>query len=269
MFGVVIAFQDFLPTKGFFGSPFIGWERFRYLFTLPDFFTVVANTLIIAVCKIVFTQIMALLMALIINELRFSWFRKSAQTIGLFPYFLSWVVLGGIFIDLFSVNGAINVILTHFGLDEAVFFLGDPNWYRFFLITTDVWKNYGYTMVILFAALSSIDPTLYESAVMDGANRFRQIIHITIPSIVPTIILLLVLALGGVLNAGFDQVFVTYNPLVYSSGDIIDTLVYRLGFEQGQYSLATAAGIFKSIVGFTLIVSSNKLAHKLVGYQVI
>lgn len=268
MFGIVIAFQDFMPTKGFIGSPFIGLERFRYLFTLPNFRNVVANSLVIAVLKIVFTQLAAVIMALLINELRAAWFRKTAQSVALFPYFLSWVVLGGISIDLFSVRGAVNSIVQLFGA-EPIFFLGDPGWYRVFLVSTDVWKNYGYTMVIVFAALSAIDPALYESAMMDGANRFRQVLNITIPGILPTLMLLLVLALGGILNAGFDQIFVTYNPLVYATGDIIDTMVYRLGFEQGQYSLATAAGIFKSVVGFVLITTSNRLAQKFMGYRVI
>jgi putative aldouronate transport system permease protein len=269
MFGIVIAFQNFMPTRGFFGSPFIGLERFRYLFKLPNFINVIRNTLIIAVFKIFFTQLIALLMALVINELRASWFRKTAQTVALFPYFLSWVVLGGICLDLFAINGAVNWFFQQIGFKEGIFFLGSPSLYRVFVVVTDVWKNYGYTMVILLAALAAVDPTLYESAVMDGANRFQQVIHITIPSILPTIILLLVLALGGILNAGFDQIFLTYNPLVYSTGDIIDTMVYRTGFEQGQYSLATAAGIFKSVVGFILILSSNELAKRLVGYKVI
>lgn len=268
MFGIVIAFQDFMPTKGFIGSPFIGLERFKYLFTLPNFRNVVVNSLVIAVLKIAFTQLTAVIMALLISELRAEWFRKTAQSVALFPYFLSWVVLGGISIDIFSVHGAANSVLRLF-TSEPIFFLGDPQWYRVFLVSTDVWKNYGYTMVIVFAALTSIDPALYESAMMDGANRFRQVLHITVPGILPTLMLLLVLALGGILNAGFDQVFVTYNPLVYSSGDIIDTMVYRLGFEQGQYSLATAAGIFKSVVGFILITTSNWTAQKFLGYRVI
>lgn len=268
MFGIVIAFQDFMPTKGFIGSPFIGLERFRYLFTLPNFRNVVVNSLVIAVLKIAFTQLTAVIMALLISELRAEWFRKSAQSIALFPYFLPWVVLGGISIDIFSVRGAANSIVQLF-TSVPIFFLGDPGWYRVFLVSTDVWKNYGYTMVIVFAALTAIDPALYESAMMDGANRFKQVLHITVPGILPTLMLLLVLALGGILNAGFDQVFVTYNPLVYSSGDIIDTMVYRLGFEQGQYSLATAAGIFKSIVGFILITTSNWMAQKFLGYRVI
>jgi putative aldouronate transport system permease protein len=269
MFGIIIAFQNFMPTKGFLGSPFIGIDRFKYLFKLPNFINVIRNTLIIAVFKIIFTQLMALFMALIINELGAKWFKKTAQTVALFPYFLSWVVLAGICRDLFAAEGAVNTVFSWLGVKESIFFLGNPDLYRVFLVSTDVWKNYGYTMVILLAALTAIDPTLYESAVMDGANRFQQIMHITIPCILPTVILLLVLALGGILNAGFDQIFLTYNPLVYGTGDIIDTMVYRTGFEQGQYSLATAAGIFKSVVGFVLIVSSNQLAKRMVGYKVI
>lgn len=268
MIGVVMAFQDFMPTKGFFGSEWVGLSHFKYLTKLPDVSIVVRNTLIIAIFKIVLTLLVALIFALLVNEVRNKFFYRATQTILLFPYFLSWVILGGIFIDILSRNGAINTILNNIIDVEPIFFLGDPKWFRLIVIVSHIWKDMGYTMVIFLAAITAIDPSLYESAKIDGANKWQQTTHITLPGITPMIVLLATLALGGILNAGFDQIFVLYNPLVYETGDIIDTYVYRLGFISAQYSLATAVGLFKSIVGFFLIVLSYWLAGKYANYRI-
>ncbi|GHU03896.1 sugar ABC transporter permease [Spirochaetia bacterium] len=267
MVGVVIAFQDFMPGKGFFGSPWVGFERFQYLFKLPDMYLVVRNTVIISILKIVTILTFSLIMALLINEVMSRWFKSVTQTVFLFPYFLSWVILGGIFVDVFSMESGLSKFIYGFFNIEPIFFLGEGGWFRAILIVTNIWKDMGYNMIIFLAALTNIDPTLYESAVIDGASRPRQTLHITIPSIVPMIALLACLAIGGILNAGFDQIFVMYNPLVYNSVDIIDTYVYRLGLVSAQYSLATAAGLFKSAVGFVLIILSYWLAGKYAGYR--
>lgn len=268
MFGVVMAFQNYKPALGILGSEWVGLEHFKYMFQLPDSRRIFSNTIIIAVGKIIVGMIVPIFFALILNEARVKWFKKSVQTIVYLPNFLSWVVLGTVISMIFSVDGMVNNLLAFFGL-ERIMFLGSNTWFRPLLIATDVWKGYGYSTIIYLAALTSINPALYESAAMDGANRLKQIIHITLPAILPTIILLATLNLGSVLNAGFDQVFNLYNPIVYETGDIIDTFVYRMGLINMQFSFATAVGLLKSTVSFILIVISYKLADKYAGYRII
>lgn len=268
MFGVVMAFQNYKPALGILGSEWVGLEHFKYMFQLPDSRRIFLNTIIIAIGKIIVGMIVPIFFALILNEARVKWFKKSVQTIVYLPNFLSWVVLGTVISMIFSVDGMVNNLLAFFGL-ERIMFLGSNTWFRPLLIATDVWKGYGYSTIIYLAALTSINPALYESAAMDGANRLKQIIHITLPAILPTIILLATLNLGSVLNAGFDQVFNLYNPIVYETGDIIDTFVYRMGLINMQFSFATAVGLLKSTVSFILIVISYKLADKYAGYRII
>jgi putative aldouronate transport system permease protein len=267
MAGIVIAFQDFMPGRGFFGSPWVGLERFQYLFMLPDMFQVLRNTVLISVLKIITTLSFSLIMALLLNEVARQGFKRLTQTVFLFPFFLSWVILGGIFVDVFSMQSGLNKFITFIFKNQPVFFLGDGGWFRAVLVLTNMWKDMGYNMVIFLAALTSVDPSLYESATIDGANRVQQLFYITLPSITPIAALLAILAIGGILNAGFDQIFVMYNPLVYNVSDIIDTYVYRLGFVSAQYSLATAAGLFKSVIGLFFLLISYRLAEKYAGYR--
>jgi putative aldouronate transport system permease protein len=267
MVGVTIAFQDFMPGRGFFGSPWVGLERFEYLMKLPDMYKIIRNTVLISVLKIVTILGFSLFMALLLNEVVLNWFKRLTQTVFLFPFFLSWVILGGIFVDVFSMESSFSVFIFKLFRIEPILFLGKGGWFRAILIFTNVWKDMGYNMVIFLAALTNIDPSLYESATIDGANRPQQLWHITLPSITPMVALLACLAIGGILNAGFDQVFVMYNPLVYEYVDIIDTYVYRLGLVSAQYSLATAVGLFKSAIGFFLIVTSYWMAGKYAGYR--
>lgn len=268
MFGIVMAFQNYKPALGILGSEWVGLDHFKYMFQLPDSRQIFANTIIIAVGKIIVGMIVPIFFALLLNEARVTWFKKSVQTIVYLPNFLSWVVLGTVMSMMFSMDGMVNNLLAFLGL-ERIMFLASNTWFRPLLIATDVWKGYGYSTIIYLAALTSINPALYESAAMDGANRLKQIFHITLPSILPTIILLATLNLGSVLNAGFDQVFNMYNPIVYKTGDIIDTFVYRMGLINMQYSFATAVGLLKSTVSFLLIVISYKLADKYAGYRII
>ncbi|MHC5269860.1 ABC transporter permease [Enterococcus sp. LJL98] len=268
MFGIVMAFQNYKPALGILGSEWVGLEHFKYMFQLPDSRAIFTNTIIIAVGKIIVGMIVPIIFALILNEARISWFKKSVQTIVYLPNFLSWVVLGTVVSMIFSVDGMVNNLLSFLGL-ERIMFLASNTWFRPLLIATDVWKGYGYSTIIYLAALTSINPALYESAAIDGANRWKQTIHITLPSILPTIVLLATLNLGSVLNAGFDQVFNLYNPVVYATGDIIDTFVYRMGLINMQFSFATAVGLLKSTVSFILIVISYKLADKYAGYRII
>lgn len=268
MVGIVIAFQDYLPGKGFFGSDWVGLNNFKYLFNLPDVGNVVRNTLFISLTKIVLTTLASIVVALMINEVRRKAFARISQTVLLFPYFLSWVILGGIFIDVFSTSGGINQIITSVTGGEPVYFLGDKFYFLLIIILTHVWKEMGYSMIIYLAAMTSIDPQMYESAVIDGAGRWKQTLYITLPSIAPMIVLTLTLSMGNILSAGFDQIFVMYNTLVYDVADIVDTYVYRLGFQSAQYSLATAVGLMKSGVSMILIVTSYWAAGKFAGYRV-
>lgn len=267
MAGILMAFQDYKPKKGIWGSPFIGWENFEYLFSMKDAQNVILNTVIIAFAKIVLNMIVPLAFALMLNEVRRVRLKKAVQTIVYLPHFLSWVILASVMTNIFGYDGIVNLIRGLFGQEKAVF-LSDAGFFRWFIILTDVWKELGYNAVIYLAALTGINPTLYEASAIDGAGRWKQTVHITLPSLSTTIVLLTVLALGNILNAGFDQVFNTYNPMVYSSVDILDTWVYRIGLTKLQFSLATAAGLFKSMVSFVLIIVSYSLAYKFADYTI-
>ena len=267
MFGSIMAFQDFIPAKGIFHSRWVGLENFQYILTMPDSGEIFSNTLVIAILKIIFGLIAPVAFALLINEIRVLHFKKAVQTIVYLPHFLSWVVLASVVMNIFAYDGPINQFTSVFGA-KPILFMASNTWFRPILIYTDVWKEFGFNSVIYLAALTGIDPGLYEASAMDGANRFSQLIHVTIPGITPTIVLMSALSLGNVLNAGFDQIFNLYNPLVYQSADIIDTYVYRVGLLQMQYSLATAVGLMKSAISFILIISSNLLAKKFANYQI-
>ena len=267
MYGLVMAFQRFSPGLGFARSPWVGLENYKFIFSLPDIQRVVWNTLIIAVQKILFRQLAAILFAVLLNELGARFLKRAVQTISYLPHFLSWVILGGAFVALLSRTGPINRIIEALG-GEAIFFLGSNAWFRPTIILTDVWQNFGFSSIVYLAALTSIDPGLYESAVIDGANRLQQIFYITLPGIATTIVLLAVLALGGVLSAGFEQILVLYNPAVYQTGDVIDTWIYRYGLQEARYSIATAVGLFKSAIGCSLVFISKSLAKRFANYQV-
>jgi putative aldouronate transport system permease protein len=267
MYGIVMAFQDFNPGRGFFRSRWTGLENFKYLFMLGDSVQVIINTLVIAVGKMVLNLVVPLVFALLLNELRLRTFKKVVQTIVYLPHFISWVVLASVVLNIFGYQGVINSITGFFGADPKVW-MTDASIFRQIVIGTEVWKEFGYNAVIFLAALTGINPNLYEAASIDGAGRLRSTWHVTLPGIASTIVVLGVLGLGNVLNAGFDQIYNLYNPLVYSTGDIIDTWVYRMGLINLQFSLATAAGLLKSAVSFVLIVSSYLAAYKFADYKV-
>ena len=267
MFGIVMAFQNFVPAKGIFGSKFVGLAQFQRLFMLPDFRQILENTLIIALSKIIIGTLLAIVFAVLLNECRNVRYKRFIQTAVYLPHFLSWVILAVMFSNIFSYTGIINQLVTALG-GEPVMFMISNTWFRPIIIGTDVWKEFGYNAVIYVAAMTSIDPSLYEAADIDGAGRWKKIMHITLPGILPTIILMGTLSIGNVLNAGFDQVFNMYSPLVYRTGDIIDTYVYREGLVNIQYSFATAVGLFKSIISFALLTTAYKLADKFCGYRI-
>lgn len=271
MVGSVIAFENFRPYKGFlsfFKSKWVGMDNFAYLFSLPDIGSVLFNTVFIASMKMVAGMILPVVIALLLNEIAVPSIRKTVQTFVYLPYFISWVILGGIFVDLLSPgDGLINQIIKAVGL-QPIFFLGDNHWFPYTLVVTDVWKNFGLGTVVYLAAITGIDPGLYEAATIDGAGHIRQTWHITVSGIMPIIVLMTLLSLGNLLNAGFDQVFNMYNPAVYQSGDIIDTYVYRIGLVDAKYSLATAIGLFKSVISTVLISGSYYLAYRFADYRI-
>lgn len=265
--GNIIAFQNYKTYLGF-RSKFIGFDNFIQLFTTPGFGQALSNTVTIALWKIVMGIVVPVTLALMLNEVRLMAFKRSVQTIIYLPYFVSWVLMAGIIIDIFSpTDGIVNQFLNLFGI-KSIFFLGDDAWFPSVLVSTNVWKEAGWGTIIYMAALAGIDPSLYEAAIVDGAGRWKQTIHVTLPGIAPTIVLMTILALGNVLNAGFDQIYNLMSDVTLKSGDIIDTLVYRLAFKNAQFGLATAAGLFKSGISCVLIVFSYKLAYKLTGYKV-
>ena len=266
--GICMAFQKFNLGKGLFGSPWIGLDNFRYVLDMPDSIQVLWNTLFIAFFKIIGMIIVPVTFSLLLNEITSKTFKKSFQTLIYLPNFLSWVILSGILIDILSPSdGIVNQLLKAIGL-PSIFFMGDTTWFPLTMIVSDIWKSFGFATVIYLAALTGIDPTLYESARVDGANRWQQTIHITLPGIQSIVILMTVLSLGNILNAGFEQIFIMYSPQVYHTGDIIDTFVYRLGIQQGQYAPATAVGLFKSVVSFFFIAAAYKLADKFANYRI-
>lgn len=267
MVGIVMAFQDYNPGLGYWKSDWVGVDNFRYLFSMSDAWQVMTNTVVIAVSKMILNLLVPLTFAILLNEIKNTKYKKVVQTIVYLPHFLSWVILASIIINIFGYNGVINTISGLFGHDARVW-MQDSSIFRQLVVGTDVWKEFGYNAVIYLAALTGINPNLYEAAAIDGAGRWKSIWHITLPGLIPTIVLLGVLGLGSVLNAGFDQVFNLYNKLVYSTGDILDTWVYRMGLIDLQFSLATTAGLLKSAVSFILIVFSYVTAYKVAHYKV-
>lgn len=269
MAGIIIAFQKFNPAKGLFGNnTWVGLDNFKYIFSLPSTRQVIINTLCLSIVKIVLGTILAIGVALLLNECRQHFLKKSVQTMIYFPHFISWIILAGILRNLLSpTSGVVNQIIEMFG-GQPVYFLGDNRYFRAVLIITDLWKGFGYNSIVYLAAITGIDNSLYEAAAIDGAGRWKQTLHVTIPGMSVIIILMMVLNIGNLLNAGFDQVFNLYSTAVYETGDIIDTLVYRLGLEQGQLAASTAAGLLKSIVSFVLISVSYFIADKKFDYKI-
>lgn len=269
MFGVAISFQDFIPAKGLFGEQeWVGWHNFKYVFNMPNFTQVIVNTVTIALFKIVLILIVPIVFSLLLNEIKGKTRKKLIQTSIYLPHFLSWVILAGILLDVLSPStGIINKFLSVLGI-EPIFFLGDNNWFKFTIITSDIWKEFGFSTIIYLAAIAGINPSYYEAAVIDGANRYHMMRYITLPAISYVIVLLGVLSLGNVLNAGFDQIFNLYSPQVYESGDILDTFVYRFGLMDAQFGPATAVGLFKSVVSFVFISASYWIAVRFANYRI-
>lgn len=258
IYGVIIAFQDFSFRKGYFGSDWVGLEHFRWLFSNPAFLDAFWNTFIINTLRIVFGFPAPIILALLINEVRHTAFKRSVQTLSYLPYFISWVVLSGIFVDLLARDyGSVNNFLAFVSLPR-VDFLQNPDVFRWTLVFTDIWQTVGWGSIIYLATIASINPTLYEAAEVDGASRWQRIIHITLPSMASTMAIIFLLNVGTILVVGFDQVFNLYNPLVYETGDIIQTYIVRSFSVSPNFSRLTAAGFVQSAIGLVLLVIANR-----------
>ena len=267
LFFSVIAFQDFNPARGIARSAWVGLDNFLFLFRIRDAREVFANTLFIAIWKIILILLTAITFALLLNEVRFARAKRAVQTMVYLPHFLSWVILAGILRTLLARDGLLNDALGVLGL-EPVPFLGRPNTFPWVIVFSDVWKEFGFEAIIYLAALAGIDPTLYEVAELDGANRFQKMFYVSLPGIAPTIVLVASLSISNVLNAGFDQIFNLYSPIVYSTGDVLDTYVYRVGLIQGQYSIGTTVGLLKTVISLALIGVSYWAASKFANYRI-
>lgn len=263
MYGILIAFQDFNIFKGISGSTWVGLSNFNKLFRSEEFYMVFKNTLIISTYKVLFLFPLPIFVALVLNEIKAMFFKRSIQTIVYLPHFLSWVIIGGLFVNILSPSGGIvNSVITALG-GKPIHFLMDNVFFRGVLVFTAGWKEAGWGAIIYIAAIAGIDQEIYEAAVVDGAGRIKQIIHITLPGLASTIVLMFILRLGSILDAGFEQVLIMYNPVVYETADIIGTFVYRVGLGKMDYSFSTAVGLFNSLIGFIMIMTGNYLSKKI------
>ena len=267
LYGIIMAFQDYNPGLGFSRSPWVGLDNFRLIFSQDQFLRTMYNTFFISIGKVVVQTTASVVFALMLNELRENGPKRVFQTIVYIPNFVSWVIMAGILMNLLATDGIVNQMLKAIGL-KPVQFISNREVFPWTLIFTDAWKTFGFGTVVYLATMTSIDPGLYESTVIDGANRWQQTFHITLPALVPIIILMTVLALGNILSNGFDQVYNLYSPVVYPTGDIIDTYVYRLGLQNGKYAIGTAVGLFKSVVSCILVSSSLIIAYYAADYRV-
>ena len=266
VYGLTIAFKDFKFSEGIFGSPWNGLENFKYLFGLADFYRVLANSLILSLLKLVFYFPIPIILALMINEIRFQKFKRVTQTLIYLPYFISWVVIGGILVNLLSPScGIVNDVIKTMG-GEPVFFLGSDKYFRAIAVVSHIWKQAGWDTIIYLAAITAVNPDLYEAAKIDGAGNFQRIWHVTIPCIKPTIVILLLISIGNILNNGFEQIYVLQNGSNLAVSEVFETYTYKMGLVNGRYSFATSVSLFSSVVGFVLLSIGNRCA-KLMGEE--
>jgi len=264
MGGSIIAFQEYSIFKGILDSPWVGFKNFNLLFESPDFYRVFTNTLILGLLKITIIFPVPIALALLINEIRVTLLKKSVQTALYVPHFLSWVIIAGIAFDFLSINGMFNIVREWFGM-ESKLIMQEEGYFRWIYVLTGIWRDAGWGTIVYLAAISSIDSQVYEAAVIDGANRIKQMFYITLPLLLPTIVILFLMDLGNFMELGFDHVYNLLTPMTYSVGDIIDTYVFRTGIQGARYSFATAVGLFQAVIGFILVIIFNKLSKKVSG----
>ncbi|MDQ0900971.1 putative aldouronate transport system permease protein [Paenibacillus sp. V4I7] len=261
LMGSLIAFQNYQIFKGMLGSAWVGLDNFKFIFMYQDFYNVLRNTATIALFQLLFGFPAPIILALLFNEVRLMFAKRLMQSMFYLPHFLSWVVVGGIVFELLSNKGVVNMVRGWWGY-EPILFMQEQAYFRTIVVLSGIWKEVGWGTIIYLAAITGINPNLYEAAVMDGANRWKQTLYITLPTLFPTILVLFLLNIGNFLELGFDQIYNLLTPMTYSVGDIIETYVYRAGVLQGQYSVTTAIGLFQSVIGFTLLWIFNRLARK-------
>ena len=264
MYGVLIAFENYNPVKGILGSEWVGFENFINFFSDRDFFRVFRNTLSINLGLLIFSFPLPIVFAILLNEIFSSSFRRVTQTITYMPHFVSSVVICGLLIDFVKSDGLLTTLFTFFGVENTNL-LSEPLWFQPLFIGMNIWQEMGWDSIIFFAALTAIPPDLYEAAIVDGASRLKQILYITIPGIMPTVIILLILRIGNLMNLGWDRIILLYNPIIYETSDVISTLVYRRGLLMFDYSFGTAAGLFNSIINVMLLITANRFSRKVNG----
>jgi putative aldouronate transport system permease protein len=259
LYGIQIAFKNFISIRGIVNSPWVGLNNFKLLFSMGSFKEVFRNTIIISFLKLLFGFPAPIIFAILLNEIRALKFKKVVQTISYLPHFVSWVILGGLFLQFLSPStGPINILLKSLGM-QPIYFLADKFWFRPVLVMTSIWKGVGWGSIIYLASLSGIDPQLYEAAEIDGAGRFRKAISITLPSLVPVITIMLIFSVGGIVKDDFDQIFNLYNAAVYSVADVLSTYTYRIGLIEMRFSFSTAVGLFTNVISFVLIIITNAI----------
>lgn len=257
LYGIVIAFKDYNIFRGVWESEWVGWQNFREVFQYADFWKVLRNTLLISVYKIIFGFPAPIVVALLLNELGNRFFKRAIQTILYLPHFISWVVISGIILAIMSPNNGVVALGYEWFGNEPRNLLADPHLFRSILVASDIWKDLGWGTIIYLAALTQVDPSLYEAAIVDGAGKWKQIWHITLPSIRNVIVLLLILRIGFLMNAGFEQIYVMSNPAVIEVTEILDTFVFKYGLQQGNYSFATVVGVFNSVIALVLVLGAQ------------
>ena len=262
MYGLIIAFKNYNPHNGFWGSPWVGFKWFNEFFQSFYFTRIIKNTFLISIYDILWSFPAPIILALMLNEVKKRSFKKTVQTLTYLPYFISLVVVCGILIDFTGSKGVINSVLSSFGFEPRNL-LGDASLFRTIYIGSGIWQSAGWGSIIFLAALSGIDPALYEASIIDGANRWKQLLHVTIPGIMPTIIILLILRLGAIMGVGYEKIILLYNPMTYSTADVISTYVYRKGILEASYSFSTAIGLFNSVINFVFLIVANKISSKL------
>ncbi|MDQ1914141.1 ABC transporter permease subunit [Paenibacillus sp. GD4] len=261
MYGLQIAFKDYSPGDGIWSSPWVGFNHFVEFFNSYYFWRLIRNTLLINVYELIFGFPAPIILALLFNELRRQYFKRIVQTITYLPHFISIVVVVGMLVDFLARDGLVNQLLSMLGF-AAKSYLSEPEWFRFLYVSSGIWQQVGWGSIIYLAALSTIDPTLYEAARVDGAGRWKQMVHITIPGIMPTVIILLILKMGSMMSVGSEKILLMYNPLTYDTADVISTFVYRKGILEASYSYTTAVGLFNAVIAFTLLILSNSISKR-------
>lgn len=267
MYGITIAFKEFSIKAGILGSKWIGFHYFKILFSDPDFYRILYNTIIFSILKLVTGFPGPIVLALMLNELKNQKYKKIVQTVVYFPHFLSWVIVGGIFIQIFGSAGDINRIMYEL-TGTKINFLTNPFWFRVIIIVSSIWKEVGWGTIVYLAALSAVDVDLNDAAYVDGANKFRRIWHISLPGIRPTIVILFILRIGNILEVGFEQIYMLSSPVIYNVADVFSTYVFRVGMQNARYSYTTAIGLFQNVVGLILLLATNRIANKVGEYGI-